>query len=304
MPAKLRFILYLSLFFLILSQCTVVQASTVLKYTIEVQADGSATWIVEQRGTDVQPSLNAFSDNVSILVGAAKKKTQRNMSAESFFMSVNVSGSYKIVKYRFVWKGFSEVEDGRIAVGDVFTVSDFFSYFYGDGEVHIFYPSTYDVESVSPQPSVRNDSVQMMEWFGTLDFGVGKPKVTFEERLSPSFVDIVSKNAVLILSLLATLSAGLLGLYYFRFWRKRLKKEAGVPGPVLSGLDFIEGDEEKVVYLLRASGGRLHQSKIVDQCEFSRSKTSHLLKIMEDGGKIRRENKGREKIVFLLENQG
>ena len=62
----------------------------------------------------------------------------------------------------------------------------------------------------------------------------------------------------------------------------------------------MEDDEEKVVNLLKAAGGSLYQSAIADQCGFSRSKASKLLALMERKRKIRREKKGREKLVTLI----
>jgi len=297
-------LLPLILSLLIISECTVVRASTVLKYTIIVHSDSSATWIVDEQDVGISTSLSAFTSNVSLLLNEAKKNTQRNMTAEDFFMSINVSGSYEKVTYKFTWNRFAYLEDRQITVGDVFSVPNFFSYFYGDGEVYILYPSTYNVESVFPQPQLRNDSAQMIEWLGTVDFKVGQPEVILKEKLTPNLTDMISKYAVLILSFIAAISAVLLGLYYFRFWKRGLKKETTVSGLTLSSGNALEDDEEKVIRLLKGAGGQLRQSMIVDQCGFSRSKTSWLMKIMENKGKIRRENKGREKLVILQENQG
>jgi uncharacterized membrane protein len=304
MFTKLRLLLSLILFILVLTECTVVQASTEREYTIVLRSDGSATWTVEEQGIDVSTSLSAFTSNVSFLMNEAMKNTERNMTAESFFMSINVSGSYEKVTYRFVWNGFAQVEDGQIAAGDVFAVPNFFSYLLGDGEVYILYPSAYNAVSVFPQPQVRNDSAQMIEWFGTADFKLGEPKIILKERPVPSLTDVINGYAVLVLSLIALISAGLISLYYFRFWKKGLKKETAASKSMLPSLNAMEDDEAKVIRLLRASGGQLRQSMIVDRCEFSRSKTSQLMKTMENEGKIRRENKGREKLVILLENQG
>ncbi len=80
------------------------------------------------------------------------------------------------------------------------------------------------------------------------------------------------------------------------------KKEVVVAKPpVPPSVLGIEDDEEKVVNLLRAAGGSMYQSTIADHCEFSRSKTSKLLTTMENKRKIRREKKGREKVVTLIE---
>jgi uncharacterized membrane protein len=66
-------------------------------------------------------------------------------------------------------------------------------------------------------------------------------------------------------------------------------------------LPIVETDEEKIVRLLKSSHGSLHQSAIVEQCRFSKAKTSQLLAALESRGVVRREKKGRDKIVALVE---
>jgi uncharacterized membrane protein len=44
----------------------------------------------------------------------------------------------------------------------------------------------------------------------------------------------------------------------------------------------------------------MHQSKIAEKCGFSRAKASKLLKVMENKAVIKREQKGREKMVTLI----
>lgn len=305
MSMKLHIALILSLFLAVLFYCRTVQADIQLEYTIETHVDGSAIWTIEQRGTEVPPPLAAydtFIKNVSLLVSTVEAETQRNMSVECKPMTFSVLGSYKIVTYEFRWIGFADVEAGRIIIGDVFRLKNFFSYLYGDGAVSIVYPSEYTVESVSPQPEWKNSS-QTLEWYGIADFEAGKPQVVLTQKSSFSmFMDVIGKNAVLIFSLLALISGGSVSLYYFKFRRNMGKKGARPSMHEFPRTLEIEDDEEKVVRLLTAAGGSLYQSTIADQLEFSRSKTSKLLKAMEEKGKIKRKEKGREKIVTIKDN--
>jgi len=291
---------FLLLFIAFQLQCGVVQGAYQLEYTIEVYVDGSAMWFIEQKGIGIQPSFDTFVENVSSLIKVAQAKTQRNMTAptESFLMNVSVSGSYKIVRYQFRWDGFGEAEGSMIKIGDVFKVENFFAYLYGDGAVYIKYPQEYVVESVSPTPHEQDDSIPMLEWCGIEDFKIGEPKIMLKEKSAPSgFLDVISKNAILIVSVLVFICGGSIGLYYLKFRKKEKGPEMlEIPKPLR-----IEDDEEKVINLLRSSGGSLYQSAITERCGFSRSKTSKLLKAMEDKGKIKREERGREKIVTLRE---
>lgn len=281
------------------------------EYTIEVQADGSAKWIIEHRfvkGEDEaefrqlsDPTYfsDTFVKNVKSLVNAAKERTGRmNITVEdrSFVMISSVSGNYSLVKYQFYWSEFAETENSRVRIGDVFEVSGLF--LYGDGRVNIIYPSNYLVEGVSPSPHA--DSNQTLTWYGVKDFGTGEPRITLRKKATFEPIDIIKENAFIIGGLITLVGAGSIGFYYFRLRKKEMKEivRAGAPAP--PSIAGIEDDEEKVVRMLRGAGGSLYQSTIADQCGFSRSKTSKLLATMESEGKIKREEKGREKVVMLV----
>ena len=299
------YLMLLLLSFVITSlRCETVYGAYQLEYAITVHANGSADWIIEQKGVGIQISFDRFMQNVSCLVKAAQAKAERDMTVptESFLMTANVSGSYKIVRYQFSWDGFAKVEGSRIKIGDVFEVEGFFTYLYGDGTVCIRYPPRYVVESVFPAPHKQNSSIRILEWYGIEDFGTGQPKIVFkEESAPPEVLNATYGNAILITGLLALIGGGSIGLYYFKFKRKELEKDVGPKMLEAQKPVGIENDEEKVINLLKTAGGRLYQSTIADQCRFSRSKTSKLLKAMEEKGKIKREEKGRVKVVTLLE---
>jgi len=306
MATRIRVALFLAFFLVFFLSCSSVKGSYQLGYVIEVHKDGSATWVIKQKGTDVPASFAAFDifvKNTSFLVNLAKEKTQRDMFIEGNpKMNVSFFDSYKVVTYEFLWNGFAEVEDGQIIIGDVFLVENFFSYLYGDGAITIFYPSEYTVESISPQPHEWKESIRRLEWYGIESFKPGEPKISLNEKSAFSrFIETINRNSFLVLGLLLSIIAGSTGLYYFRF-RKTRKDVKPPPEAALSKSLVRPDDEEKVISLLKAAGGTMYQSVITDQCGFSRSKTSKLLKEMENKGRIKREDKGREKIVILLEN--
>jgi len=305
---KSRVLLLPLLLLIVLLSCETVSAAYQLEYRIDVNKDCSVTWFIEHRflkGED-EAILRQLSDptyfsdtfvkNIESLVNATKEKTGRtDMTVENFVMTTNVLGSYSIVEYQFCWKEFAKTDDERIAIGDVFEVEGLF--LYGEGTVKVVYPLDYVVESVSPRP--HNESNQTLTWYGIEDFKAGEPKIVLREEKSATsgFMDVLSKNVILISGLLALLGVGSVSLYYFKF----RKRETGpkifeVPKPL-----GIEDDEEKVINLLRAAGGSMYQSSIADQCGFSRSKASKLLTTMENSGKIKREERGREKVITLIE---
>ena len=311
---KLYGALFLILFLAVFLFCETAEGMYQLEYRIEVHADGSAIWIVEHRfllETEYDEmmfqryyNMTYFSDNfvknVNALVNSARLKTGRaDMSVANFKMTVSVFDSYRIVKYQFDWVKFAEIEGTLIRIGDVFEVKGLF--FYGEGPLNVIYPSEYLVENVSPKPNVESDGT--LTWYEVKNFGTGEPTIVLEKRTS-NIIDVLKANAPIIISLSALAGIGSVSLWFFKFRKKEKEKVIGAPEytpPIPLG---IQDDEEKVVSLVRAAGGNLYQSTIADQCGFSRSKTSKLLKTMENKGKIRREKKGREKVVTLLNETG
>lgn len=61
-------------------------------------------------------------------------------------------------------------------------------------------------------------------------------------------------------------------------------------------------NEEQLMRLIVQHDGSLWQSQIPEEMEWSASKTSRILCRMEERGKIRRRRIGREKVVFLPED--
>jgi len=307
---KSHTVLFLLLFLAIsVSYETVWGSPQQLEYTIEVYADGSAAWIIEHRFLKGENESffaqlsnpiyfsDVFIENVKSLVNATRENTGRtNMTVEDFVMTATVLGSYSVVKYQFNWKGFAETEGARIKIGDVFMVDGLF--LYGEGTVKMLYPSEYIVESVSPNPHVESN--QTLTWYGIEDFGLGEPKIVLgKEKAASGFLEILKANIPVIVSLIALVGVSSISLYFFKLRKKEISR---AKAPMPPGVPLrMEDDEEKVINLLRAAGGSLYQSIIADQCGFSRAKASKLLATMEKKGKIRRAEKGREKVVTLID---
>lgn len=297
--SPLLFLLFLSILLL----CPTVRGEYQLEYTIEVESNGLAKWVIEQRfleGESAPPSPQlfvTFVDNVKALVSSAELKTGREMNASGFSMTANVSGSYTVLKYQFHWSGFAAVYSDGIMIGDVFEVEGLF--LYGEGIVNIIYPSGFIVESVSPQP--HSQSSQKLTWWGIKDFKLGEPKILLVEEGAYNFVDVLKENAIIIIGAVALAVIGATGLYHFRLRKKGKKEEISVEPPTIVETPEIEDSEEKIVNLLKAAEGRLLQSAIADRCKFSKAKTSILLSKMEKSGIVKRYEKGREKLVALTE---
>lgn len=304
MKTPIRIAAVLGLIFL--ASYTSVLGETRTDYTIQIQDNGSCTWIIRQTGSGIDPSYDLFISKVRIVIDAAENLTGRNMSAraDSLKMAANISGSYTDVTYQFEWESFGEIEETSMVIGDVFEVENVFELLFGDGTVLVTYPSQYAVEAVNPTPREQNASLQTMEWYGTLDFAKGEPKITLKEKTTTSdFADLLWQNMITIVAVVALIVGSAAAFYTFRHKNSK-KKEANIPKPAQDiSLLGIENNEDKVLKLLKASGGTLHQSDIAEQCRFSKAKTSQLLAILENKGRIKRYKTGRDKVVVLQENE-
>lgn len=272
------------------------------EYMIQVSSDGSATWTVTQT-LDVNSSfetLETLQSRLTSLVDVSESVVGRSMSvAVDSLVFTQVSSSYIEARYEFVWMNFSQLEGSRIVIGDVFRTSGFFDRLYGDGTVQVLYSSQYSVESVEPTPYVRNDSVQTLEWLGTKDLQDGTRIVLTQESGTSSLFGSLKANAILITSVVAIVAVSLIALFgYSRMKKKRVR--TAVEGNIKL-LSKLENDEERVVKLVRSSGGSMYQSAIKDQLGFSKAKASQLLSVLEKNGTVTRYKKGRDKIVVLVE---
>lgn len=272
-----------------------------VEYIIQAGADGSASWLITQSGTDIRVSpdnLTQFQNNVTSLAKIAENVTGRQMSAQAISITSTISGSYVVVQYRFVWLNFGTVEGSKIMIGDIFNVSDLFLRLQGDGEVVLNYPSSYEPETVSPPSFSQDDSHQTIRWLGTKNL-VGETSRIVLRQKQLDFLDFMSRNSLLIFAVIAAVAATSSSLYLYK--RQNKKERRQLPGPEHSSLSATESDEERIVRLLRSSQGSMRQSTIVEQCRFSKAKTSQLLSALESKSVIRREKKGRDKIVVLTE---
>jgi len=286
--------------FLFLPSRTAYCGSTV-EYNIQLKNDGSSEWVLTQdlSSNGSFDNWQQFQTKVTSLVEKAQIATGRGMSVEVENMSISLSGSYYVIVYRFDWFNFSKTEDAKIVVGDVFLVAGFFNELYGDGGVNMTYPSGYIVETVSPQPYVRDDSRQSLIWVGTADFTNSTDIVLDKETSTAGLLGVLQENAVIIASLLMVVSGSLLVFFSFRY-RQRRERDATLKPGIPSTVE-MEGDEERIVKLVRQSGGSLYQSIITDRCGFSKAKTSQVLSILESKGVVHRHKKGRQKVVTLTD---
>jgi hypothetical protein len=286
---------------------------------LEVSADGSATWVVQQRtalateGDEAAfsqylniTSVDQISDFVHSVVDHASLVTGRSMRVENLAVDATISNmtfpKKGVFQYQFDWLGFAEKSiEGNIRIGDALSGEMDLS---GDDVVTIKYPSGFEPVFPYPSPDETRKPEGTLTWFGPRNFGAGEPSVLFERRGS-GWADLIAGNALLLGLIAVAVSTGLLG-YFLGAKRASAGKDLrfGLEKEQMSFSELsVADDEEKVVGLLAAAGGRLHQSIIAKQCGFSKSKSSELLSVMEEKGVVTRKKVGKRKIVTLAEKQ-
>jgi uncharacterized membrane protein len=302
-PRRLFTFCVISVLLLLLLPLYEAQCQNYVEYKVQIYGDNSAAWTIT-KVTDINASIDVvgFQQRVVALVDASANAARREMALDvgSLQMSDEISWETQSRKtvYAFKWENFSVTEDDKITFGDVFRLADFFGQLYGDGALLVSYPSAYSVSSVSPPPDERDDSIQMLKWLGTEYFINGKPAITLVSKSQGESGGGWQQYTIMGVGSAAAVAAFLLGVYVFR----RRKAEAEVSKTTtLAGVLPTESDEEKIVKIIRSSGGNMRQSAITEQCGFSKAKTSQLLAALEQKGVITRYKRGRDKIVTLNE---
>jgi hypothetical protein len=287
---------------------------------IEVFADGSATWVVQQRTVLLteddeaafyqylsMTSVDQISDHFHSIVDQASLVTGRSMRLENLEVNANVStkslGKEGIIQYQFDWMGFAgQTGDDGINIGDALSGEMDLS---RDDELTIVYPNECSVVSVYPLLDSTQASEKALTWFGPRNFGAGEPHVLLEKKNS-SWTDAITGNIPILAIVAVAVLAGSLG--YFLGVRgaraDKILKSGDGQGQSPSSALSVEDDEGKVVRLLFAAGGRMYQSTIAEKCGFSKSKASELVSAMEARGIVSRKKMGRGKIVTLTQKQG
>ena len=275
-----------------------------IEYSISLNEDGSALWTIIHV-TDIDSPVQGweeFEQRLLSTIEASKENTARNMTLdfESLEMSTNIhwETSSKTTVYVFHWQNFSLIEKGQISFGDVFAEQIFFL-LYGDGELYVTYPAEYILSSTSFHPNQLDESTQTMHWYRTQDFLVGAQNILLVAK-GAGVNNFSNLFAAAVLG-----SGGLfivaIGFFIFKRRRRQMEKLSKLDRP--PSWQEAESDQEKILQLLQSSGGNLKQSEVCDKLRFSRAKTSLLLTEMEKNSLIKRYKKGKNKIVFRIENK-
>jgi uncharacterized membrane protein len=284
---------------LLLLPVNAAQGQNYFEYKVQIKSDGSAAWMITQfsSANATVETWDVFQQSVFDLVDSATSVTHREMTVDENSLQINttVSSESKTTEYTFTWQNFSIIQGSKLSFGDVFQVNNFFDQLYGDAALQLSYPTDYSVKSVSPIPYERQDSADTLKWSRTQDLVTNSVSVVLISNSQEGNVSInfLQQYGVVFATSVIGVSLFLLGFYAFKH------RKTNATSTILSDKSPLLSEEDKVMKLLKSSGGSMRQSKITEQCRFSKAKTSQLLAVLEKKGSITRYKNGRDKIVTL-----
>ena len=275
-----------------------------ITYTITLKEDGTADWHVEYRtllaSDEDVGAFDSYTKNVSFTylpefeglmqrsAAQAAAATSRPMEITDFagdtVIQTTPTGRYGVVYYSFSWENFAKTGTD-LAIGDAFAGG---LYLAKDHTLIIRYPSGYTVSGAEPAPDQVRDG---LIWYGQRSFGAGEPRLVFEEPGLPWLPALL--GGVLILIVIA----GLYGVISKR--RRSEPDEPEVAAVPLSEADLISL-EDRIIYLLKTSGGEQYQSEIVKNLGLPKSTVSATLNDLHKRGSIQKVKRGRENLIRLV----
>lgn len=306
---------------------------------IDLAADGSATWTVTFRTRlatdderdeyerfrasfreDPDQYLDPYQERMVGVVDRANETHTREMRAMNFTAKTaiqEVPRRWGIVTFQFRWEGFAATEDDRVVVGDIFDGG----FYIGENDVlEVSAPDGYAVIESDPTPDEVSDGV--VEWHGREDFDDGRPRIvasSSEASTTMANRDVLGDRLEGTLIAAGLITAVLFGsgLYGLNTGRLTLPVDRATdddtPATERNAETDVEPDhpadtqlltdEDRVRRLLQEADGRIKQSAVVEELEWSKSKTSRVLSKMADDGTVEKLRIGRENVIELTDDE-
>lgn len=279
---------------------------------IDVYGNGTAQWRIEYRvrlddrttentfrrfqrnlREGSGPATEEFHDRIQRSIRTAENTTSRNMSGTDFDVDTTIRQIPErlgVIVYSFQWRGFANVSDRRIRVGDALEGFVLES----DERLSITWPPAYELTEVDPAADTRKDTTVF--WRGPTTFGPNGPQLHLTSRTSPqSFLLLMGIVAVAAL-------VAVFGLIQrsdsdpLTRLAKRIPGETGEEAELLS-------NEEQVLRLLEEYGGRVKQQTVMDELDWTPTKTSYVVSKLRDEGQIQSFRLGRENVLLLSDSK-
>ncbi|NPV50755.1 MAG: DUF4897 domain-containing protein [Candidatus Methanofastidiosum sp.] len=264
---------------------------------IKVYEDGSALWNLETRfelktqedidffneymealDMDKEFTIQRKKESLQNIINTVAYSSGREMNIENISLNYQIVDSinkkYGVVNFKFLWKGFGLKDKDHIIIGDSFKDGSHIK----DGEVLVIeFPEDYSINSINPEPTEKRENI--LFWHGPKILLENEPKIVLEKN------SLISSINPLIFGIIAVFI--ILGLIVYCI----LRKNKNVP--------ILLSDQEKVINLLKSSGGKSFQNDIVSRSRMSKSKISQIITEMEKNGLITKQKYGKNNLIIL-----
>lgn len=283
---------------------------------IQVDEDGDAVWTVEYRMrlenesdragfADLQEDIEAdpaayedpFRERMNRSAAAASDTTGRDMAVGPVNISTGTTelpDPHGNVRYEFRWTNFANVEADGIFIGDALD-----GLFLDDRTVLLVrWPDGLAMTEVSPAPSEERSNAVV--WRGPIDFGSGEPRVAVSDP------GLLAWDRGLVILVIAALvgATGLLWMGSRRGWlpaREESKEPTEAP-PAEVDRELLS-NEEQVLQVVRAHGGRLKQTDLAEELDWTAAKTSQVTKDLRESSRLDGFRLGRENVLKLPDEE-
>jgi hypothetical protein len=299
--------------------------------SITVEEDGDAVWVIEYRtrletdedeqafealrsdvAADPEPYAERFRDRMDATAASAENATGREMAISEMAVSAEnrtLPQEYGVLTYRFRWSNFGAVEGDGLLVGDA--IDGLFL----DAETALLlsWPDDYELLDASPTPTETRDGA--VAYDGPMDFARGEPRIELAPADDagpgdgePSGTD--GSLPVSPLSVAAITVLLLVALGAFAVYRRQSSgsgtdhADGGTDGGSAGGTtappdEELLSNEEQVLRLIEAEGGRMKQKEVAERLDWTDAKTSQVTKKLRESGELDGFRLGRENVLSL-----
>lgn len=266
---------------------------------IKIYEDGSALWNLETKfELKTQSDIDFFNgymaaleedkefiiqqkkDSLQEIINDVAYSSGREMTVENISLNYqsidSINKKYGLVNIKFLWKGFGLKDKDMIKIGDAFSKGSFIE----EGEVLLIeYPKEYSINNVYPEPNEKRENSLL--WYGPKILLENEPRIILEKK------SLVNSTNILLVGIVSILAISIIVLIFHLTCRKKKNSP------------MLLSDQEKIINILKSSGGKCFQNYIVDQSGMSKSKISQIISEMEKTELISKQKYGKNNLIIL-----
>ncbi|MFC3957506.1 helix-turn-helix transcriptional regulator [Halovivax cerinus] len=264
-------------------------------------------WVEVRDDVEANPEryLDGERDRWNDTVAAGRNATGREMATSEFAIRTGEGMTpqpYGDVIVTFRWSSFAEVEPKWIGdAGDAlvqFALED-------DATLRISWPEGYSLQAVAPEPD-ESERETVVGWHGDeTDFLEDEPRVTaYPDGPPPRASDPPEPTRSVLPLLVAGVGIVVLATGVL-WWARRDDEEPRAPmtdaddAPTVAPPPDLMSNEERVLTLLDANGGRMKQQTVISELDWTEAKTSQVVGDLREDGDIEVFRLGRENVLAL-----